>query len=158
MPAFFNTIEQSDFSTWIRESPSFFAFYFILLFHTIGLSLVVGANAVVDLRILGVASSLPLKPLKRLFAIGWTGLANQCRHRHSAFDRLSDQGPHEPGLLCQALVHRARRNLHVQDEAPVRRCQSERGRNGRQGESRGRALADLLGLRHLGRPVAFGDL
>jgi len=74
VPAFFNTIEQSDFSTWIRESPSIFAFYFILLFHTIGLSLVVGTNAVLDLRILGVASSLPLKPLKRLFAIGWTGL------------------------------------------------------------------------------------
>jgi hypothetical protein len=74
VPAFFNTIEQSDFSTWIRESPSFFAFYFILLFHTIGLALVVGSNAVLDLRILGVASSLPLKPLKRLFAIGWTGL------------------------------------------------------------------------------------
>lgn len=74
VPAFFNTIEQSDFSTWIRESPSIFAFYFILLFHTVGLSLVVGANAVIDLRILGVASSLPLKPLRRLFAIGWTGL------------------------------------------------------------------------------------
>ena len=74
VPAFFNTIEQSDFSTWIRESPSFFAFYFILLFHTIGLSLVVGTNAVIDLRILGVASSLPLKPLRRLFNIGWTGL------------------------------------------------------------------------------------
>jgi hypothetical protein len=74
VPAFFNTIEQSDFSTWIRESPSFFAFYFILLFHTVGLSLVVGANAVIDLRILGVASSLPLKPLRRLFNIAWTGL------------------------------------------------------------------------------------
>jgi hypothetical protein len=74
VPALFNTIEQSEFSTWIRESPSFFAFYFILLFHTVGLSLVVGSNAVLDLRILGVATSLPLKPLKRLFAIGWTGL------------------------------------------------------------------------------------
>jgi hypothetical protein len=75
VPAFFNTIEQSEFSTWIRESPSIFAFYFILLFHTIGLSLVVGSNAVLDLRVLGVAPSLPLKPLKRLFNIGWTGLA-----------------------------------------------------------------------------------
>lgn len=74
VPEFFNTIEQSAFSTWIRESPSLFAFYFILLFHTVGLSLVVGANAVVDLRILGVAPALPLKPLKQLFAIGWTGL------------------------------------------------------------------------------------
>ena len=74
VPAFFNTVEQSSLSTWIRESPSIFAFYFILLFHTIGLSLVVGTNALVDLRILGVASSIPLKPLKQLFAIGWTGL------------------------------------------------------------------------------------
>lgn len=74
VPEVFNTIEQSAFSTWIRESPSLFAFYFILLFHTVGLSLVVGANAVVDLRILGVATSLPLKPLERLFPIGWTGL------------------------------------------------------------------------------------
>jgi hypothetical protein len=75
VPALFNSIEQSEFSTWIRESPSIFAFYFILLFHTIGLSLVVGSNAVLDLRVLGVATSLPLKPLKRLFVIGWTGLA-----------------------------------------------------------------------------------
>jgi hypothetical protein len=74
VPAVFNTIEQTTFSTWIRESPSLFAFYFILLFHTIGLSMVVGANTIVDLRLLGVASALPLKPLKRLFGIMWTGL------------------------------------------------------------------------------------
>jgi hypothetical protein len=75
VPQIFNTVEQSAFSTWIRESPSLFAFYFILLFHTIGLSFVVGANTVVDLRLLGVARALPLKPLKKLFAIMWTGLA-----------------------------------------------------------------------------------
>jgi hypothetical protein len=74
VPAIFNTIEQTTFSTWIRESPSLFAFYFILLFHTIGLSMVVGANTIVDLRLLGVASALPLKPLKRLFGIMWSGL------------------------------------------------------------------------------------
>src|ERR1700722_502880 len=75
VPELFNTIEQSGLSIWLRESQSIFGFYFILLFHTIGMSLVVGANAVVDLRILGVASDLPLRPLKRLFAIMWTGLA-----------------------------------------------------------------------------------
>ena len=74
VPAILNTIEQTSFSTWIRESPSLFAFYFILLFHTVGLSMVVGANAVVDLRLLGVAPSLPLKPMKRLFNVMWTGL------------------------------------------------------------------------------------
>jgi len=74
VPEIFNTIEQTAFSTWLRESPSFFGFYFILLIHTIGMSLVVGANAVVDLRILGVGSGLPLQPLKRLFYVMWTGL------------------------------------------------------------------------------------
>lgn len=75
VPYIFNTIEQSGLSRWLRETQSVFGFYFILLFHTIGMSLVVGANAVVDLRILGVASDIPLQPLKKLFAIMWTGLA-----------------------------------------------------------------------------------
>ena len=74
VPEFFGAIERSGLSRWIRESPSLLAFYFILLLHTVGLSLVVGANAVVDLRILGVASRLPLKPLKQLFGIMWVGL------------------------------------------------------------------------------------
>ncbi len=74
VPELFGAIERSELSTWIRESPSLFAFYFILLLHTVGLSLLVGANAVVDLRILGVASALPLKPLKQLFRVMWVGL------------------------------------------------------------------------------------
>src|SRR5260370_38484285 len=75
VPVFFNTIEQTALSSGILESTSVFGFYFILLFHTIGMALVVGASAVVDLRILCIASALPLKPLKRLFAIMWAGLA-----------------------------------------------------------------------------------
>ena len=74
VPEIFNTIEQTGLSKWIRYSPSMFGFYFILLGHTIGLSLLVGANAIVDLRILGVASALPLKPMKKLFGFMWTGL------------------------------------------------------------------------------------
>ena len=75
VPAILNTIEQTGLSKWIRYSPSVFGFYFILLCHTIGLSLLVGANAVVDLRILGVAPGLPLKPMKQLFRFMWLGLA-----------------------------------------------------------------------------------
>jgi hypothetical protein len=67
IPEFFGAIERNGLSTWIRESPSLFAFYFILLLHTLGLAILVGANVVVDLRILGIASALPLRPLKRLF-------------------------------------------------------------------------------------------
>ena len=74
-PAFLQAIENTGFSTWLRESESPFAFYFILLFHTFGLALLVGANAVVDLRLLGVARTIPLAPLKRLFRIMWIGFA-----------------------------------------------------------------------------------
>jgi hypothetical protein len=69
------TVEESGVSTWLRESESPFAFYFVLLFHTFGLALLVGANAVIDLRLLGVERDIPLAPLKRLFGIMWLGFA-----------------------------------------------------------------------------------
>ena len=47
----------------------------MLLFHTFGLALLVGANAVIDLRLLGVERDIPLPPLKRLFGIMWLGFA-----------------------------------------------------------------------------------
>jgi hypothetical protein len=74
-PLFFQTIEETGFSTWLRESDSPFAFYFILLFHTFGLALLVGANVVVDLRLLGFARGIPLAPLQRLFRIMWIGFS-----------------------------------------------------------------------------------
>jgi hypothetical protein len=73
VPLIFNTIEESGLSMWIRDSPSVFAFWFILSFHAIGMGLLVGASAVIDLRILGVARDLPLAPLKSLYAIIWVG-------------------------------------------------------------------------------------
>jgi hypothetical protein len=74
-PMFLQAIEDTGFSTWLRESESPFAFYFLLLLHTFGLALLVGANAVVDLRLLGVARAIPLAPLKRLFSVMWIGFA-----------------------------------------------------------------------------------
>ena len=73
VPLFLRSLEETNFSTWLRESNSVFAFYFILLFHTFGLALLVGANAIVDLRILGVPANMPLAPLKRYFSIMWVG-------------------------------------------------------------------------------------
>ena len=73
VPAFFDTIEQTGLSLWIRESESVFGFYFVLVFHTIGLSLLVGASALVSFRLLGVAPDLPLAPLNRLYRLIWLG-------------------------------------------------------------------------------------
>src|SRR2546430_3574530 len=66
-------IEQSGFSTWIRESSSVFAFPSVLLLHTIGMGVVVGINAGIDLRILGIAPALPLAPMERFLPVLWVG-------------------------------------------------------------------------------------
>jgi hypothetical protein len=72
-PAFLRTLEDTAFSTWLRDSPSVLGFWFILTWHAIGMGLLVGASAVIDLRILGVARDLPLAPLKRLYPFIWVG-------------------------------------------------------------------------------------
>ncbi len=66
-------LEQTALSTFIRESSSLLAFPAFLCMHTLGMSLLVGANCVVSIRMLGVASSIPLQPLGRLFPFMWAG-------------------------------------------------------------------------------------
>ena len=73
VPIIFKTIEESGLSSWIRDSPSIFAYWFILSCHAIGMGLLVGASVVIDLRLLGVAKDLPLAPLKGLYRIIWIG-------------------------------------------------------------------------------------
>ena len=73
VPIIFKTIEESGISSWIRDSPSIFAYWFILSCHAIGMGLLVGASVVIDLRLLGVATELPLTPLKGLYRIIWIG-------------------------------------------------------------------------------------
>lgn len=66
-------LETSGFGTWVRESPSVFAYPTILFLHTVGLGFLVGTNLVVDLRLLGFAADAPLAPLERLFPVMWIG-------------------------------------------------------------------------------------
>lgn len=73
MTPFFIWLESSAFSVWVRESPSVFAFPIILSIHTIGMGLVAGINAMVALRILGIAPGVPMAELKRFFPFMWFG-------------------------------------------------------------------------------------
>ena len=70
---FLHRIEQSGFSTWVLSSGSLWAYPAILFMHTMGMAVVVGLNAGIDLRILGFARELPLAPMKRLFPLMWAG-------------------------------------------------------------------------------------
>jgi len=73
IPLIFKTVEESGISMWIRNSPSLFAFWFVISLHAIGMGLLVGASVIIDLRILGIARDLPLSPLRGLYGIMWVG-------------------------------------------------------------------------------------
>src|SRR5262245_54920776 len=66
-------LESTGFATWMRESNSIWGYPIILTLHTVGLALLVGANTVLDLRLLGFAPRLPLEELTRAFRIMWVG-------------------------------------------------------------------------------------
>jgi hypothetical protein len=69
IPQFFKTLEESGLSMWVRDNP----FWAILTIHALGMAMLVGASAIIGLRILGVASTLPLAPLRRLYGMIWAG-------------------------------------------------------------------------------------
>ena len=73
MDPFLIWLELTAFSTWMRESPSMFAFPAILSCHTVGMGLVAGINTALALRILGVASRVPVEEMKRFMPVMWFG-------------------------------------------------------------------------------------
>src|SRR5262245_61961047 len=68
---FLQQLERTPFSLWVSHSGSLLAFPTILLVHTIGMAVLVGLVAAINLRILGFAPALPLAPLGRFFPAMW---------------------------------------------------------------------------------------
>jgi hypothetical protein len=66
-------LESTALSRWLVESTSVFAFPLVLALHTIGLALLVGLNAALDFRILGVAPRIPVTAFSRFLPIMWAG-------------------------------------------------------------------------------------
>ena len=65
-------LEETAFSTWMRESgPAFFS---TLTLHAVGMGFVVGIHVATNLRILGVAPGIPLSLMRRFFPVLWIGL------------------------------------------------------------------------------------
>lgn len=73
MNSFFIWLEATALSTWVRESTSVFAFPSILSLHAVGMGLVAGLNAVIALRILGIAPQVPFVEMKRFVPVMWFG-------------------------------------------------------------------------------------
>ena len=66
-------LERSGFSQWVRSSESIFGYPGILLLHTIGMGVVVGISACIDLRVLGYAPGLRLTGMEKFFPTLWIG-------------------------------------------------------------------------------------
>lgn len=66
------SIENTGFATFIRESPSLFGYTLVLSLHAIGLSIVAGVSSIIALRLLGVSPGIPLRPVLKLFPLMYT--------------------------------------------------------------------------------------
>ena len=73
MDPLFVWLEATPLSTWLRESPSLWAFPFVLILHTVGLAFFVGTNVAWDVRVLGFSLGIPLEALRRYFLVMWAG-------------------------------------------------------------------------------------
>jgi hypothetical protein len=80
MAQYLEWIENTWFGVWVRESGSIWSYPMIITLHSYGMAMLAGVSAVIDLRLLGFASRVPLAPMKRLFLlirIGfWISLAS----------------------------------------------------------------------------------
>jgi hypothetical protein len=66
-------LEQTDFSTWLRESD--WGYPSMLCVHAVGMGMVVGISLMYGARILGYAKRFPLAGFDKLFALAWFGFA-----------------------------------------------------------------------------------
>ncbi len=68
-------LDATPLSIWLKESPSIWSQPMVLTLHTMGLSVLVGACGVLDLRLLGVSRSIPLAAFRWVFRAVAIGLA-----------------------------------------------------------------------------------
>ena len=71
--SFFRSLQDSAFTDWFLGSESIWTYPTVLTLHTIGMAILVGASFVVHLRVLQVASGIPLQRLQQLYRFIWIG-------------------------------------------------------------------------------------
>ena len=75
MDPLFAWIETSALSEWIRGSDCVCAFPTIVTLHNVGMAFLAGGGIAIDLRIIGFAPGIPLKPMGRLVPLLWLAFA-----------------------------------------------------------------------------------
>lgn len=70
--SFFESLQNSAFTDWLLGSESIWAYPTVLTLHTIGLAVLVGASVILQLRALGVGTSVPFARLRLLYTLMWS--------------------------------------------------------------------------------------
>ena len=65
----FAWLEATALSVWLRESPSLWAFPFVLILHTVGMGFLAGTNVAMDLRVVGFAPKVALSLFEKFFLV-----------------------------------------------------------------------------------------
>ncbi len=73
MKEFLVFLDGMQFSQWVKDAPTIWAFPMILFVHTLGMSIVAGGSSMIDLIVLGFWPDAPIKPFARLFPVMWIG-------------------------------------------------------------------------------------
>ena len=71
MKEFLVFLEQMQFSQWVKEAPTIWAFPTILFLHTLGMAIVAGGSTMISLIVLGFWPAVPIKPFARIFPLLW---------------------------------------------------------------------------------------
>jgi len=64
-------LEFTGLAQWVLGSN--YGYYVLLMFHSIGMALVVGVILMLDMRLLGYGTGLPVIAFDRLISVGWIG-------------------------------------------------------------------------------------
>ena len=73
--ALFRSLQNSAFTEWFLGSDSIWTYPTVLTLHTVGMAILVGASAVIHLRVLRVARDIPMPRLLPLYRFIWAGFA-----------------------------------------------------------------------------------
>ena len=66
-------LQDSAFSMWVLGSDTIWSYPTVLTLHTVGLAILVGAAIVIDLRLLGIGTGVPLRTVAALYRYVWIG-------------------------------------------------------------------------------------
>jgi len=71
MASFMDLVQDSSVSMMIKESETLFTL--VLCLHALGLGFIVGISTIAAMRVLGLASGVPMAPFSDFFPIMWVG-------------------------------------------------------------------------------------